>query len=100
MFKLKQTLTKKTLSVEDVENAELSLIRYSQRQTFPDKFKSLQSGNHVKRSSPLYKLDPLVQDDIRVGGQLNQSTMAKSAKHPAILDKKAACNVFDSERYT
>lgn len=89
MFKLKQTLTKKPLSVEDVEDAELSLIRYSQRQTFPDEFKSLQSSNHVKRSSPLSKLDPVVQDGIlRVGGRLNQSAMPESAKHPAILDKK------------
>ncbi len=89
MLKLKKALTKKTLSLEDIENAELSLIRYSQGQTFPGEFKSLQRSNHVRRSSPLYKLDPVVQDGIlRVGGRLNQSAMPETAKHPAILDKR------------
>ncbi len=37
MLKLKKDLTKKPLSLEDIEHAELSLIRYSQGQTFPTK---------------------------------------------------------------
>lgn len=89
MLKLKKVLTKKPLSLEDIEHAELSLIRYSQGQAFPEEFKSLQRSNNVRRSSPLYKLDPVVQDGVlRVGGRLNQSAMPETAKHPAILDKR------------
>jgi len=77
-----------------VENAEHEFDS-CQRQTFPDKFKSLQSSNHLKRSGPLYKLDPLVQDGIiRVGGHLNQSAMPDSEKQPVLIDKKQHVTSF------
>lgn len=49
----------------------------------------LTKGLHsVKRSSHLFKLDPILQDGVlRVGGRLSKSAMPEYAKHPAIIPK-------------
>ena len=42
----------------------------------------------VKKSSPIYKLDPLVVDGLlRVGGRLQHAQMDEDSKHPVILPK-------------
>lgn len=42
----------------------------------------------MRRSSPIYKLDPILQDGtLRVGGRLCKSAMPEQAMHPAVLSK-------------
>ena len=55
---------------------------------FPEEVKTLQQGKVVKRSSALYKLSPVLQDQIlSVGVRLSKSAMPEESKHPAILAK-------------
>ena len=43
---------------------------------------------NIKRSSHIYKLNPVLQDGIlRVGDRLNRAAMPEESKHPAILAK-------------
>ena len=76
------------LSVSDVAEAELALIRFSQGDSFSTEIVKLQEGRMVSKGSPLYRLSPVIQDGIlRVGGRLNRSAMQEESKHPVILAK-------------
>ena len=47
------------------------------------------TGNCVKKSSSLFKLDPILKDGlIRVGGRLNRAPITQDARNPVILPKK------------
>lgn len=76
------------LSVEELEKAELEIIRFCQRKRFPEELSKLQNSKSVKGCSHIYRLCPLVQDGVlRVGGRLSRSSMPAEAKHPIILAK-------------
>ncbi|KAK0142402.1 hypothetical protein N1851_019846 [Merluccius polli] len=76
------------LSVEDLAKAKQSLVSYVQQQSFQDEVTSLQKGLPIKRSSRIYKLDPILQNGILgVGGRLSKLEMPEETKHPAILPK-------------
>ncbi|KAL7831201.1 hypothetical protein SRHO_G00307040 [Serrasalmus rhombeus] len=77
----KPTLNRNTLTLEDLTRAEMEIIKYSQGQSFQDEISTLTKGNkHVKRSSHLSKLDPVLQDGVlRVGG-LCKSAMPEDTK--------------------
>ena len=65
--------------------AEKSLLSYIQQHSFRDEV-TLQKGQSVKRSSRIYKLDPILQNGtLRVGGRLSKLAMPEETKHPAIL---------------
>ena len=88
MKKYKRTIGKKSLTLDDLVAAESEIIRCSQRQQFREEVKTLQKSRQLSRSSQLFKLDPILQDDtLRVGGRLNKSAMPENAKHPVILSK-------------
>ena len=84
------------LTVEELQMAENAVIKYVQQKSFTEEIKLLNASKedkhndrHVKRTSPLYRLDPRITDGIlRVGGRLNKATMPEERKHPAILPKK------------
>lgn len=86
----KKNLEKKMLTVEELSRAEMELIKYSQKQAYAEEIKVLQQGmSNVKRTSPIFKLDPFLQDGVlRVGGRLNRSAMPEEAKHPVFLSKQ------------
>ena len=83
------------LSVEELQEAEKAIIKYVQQKAFPEEVKLLsnvpkeeRSDHHVKRSSPIYRLDPRMTDGVlRVGGRLSKAAMPEESKHPAILPK-------------
>ena len=85
----KAKVGKQELTVEDLQKAETEIIRFSQNQRFQEEISTLEKGTHgLKRSSPIYKLDPMLQDGIlRVGGRLNKSAMPAESRHPAIIPK-------------
>lgn len=82
----KENTVSKCLSVEELEEAELEIIKFSQKQMFPEEIFRLQSGKTVRGCSHLYKLCPLFKDGVlRVGGRLSRSSMPAESKHPIIL---------------
>ncbi|MGH0117086.1 UNVERIFIED_CONTAM: hypothetical protein FKN15_030931 [Acipenser sinensis] len=88
MQSFKASLDKRNVTVKDLKDAELEIIRYSQRKKFPEEISTLQKGESVKKSSHIYKLNPVLQDGVlRVGGRLSRAAMPEESKHPAILSK-------------
>ena len=77
-----------SLSVENLQEAEVAILQFCQQTCFAEEMTAFSKGNMVKRSSHLHKLAPILQDQlIRVGGRLNRSAMPSEAKHPVILPK-------------
>lgn len=88
MQKFEPTVRKNFLSLEELEKAEMEIIRLSQIKRFPEELKSLRKCGVVKRSSPLYSLNPILKCDIiRVGGRLDNALISEHSKHPIILAK-------------
>ena len=46
--------------MKELKKAENSALVYIQRETFPEEIKLLNSQKPVKKSSPLYRLDPVI----------------------------------------
>ena len=91
--------------MQELEEAERSIIRFSQLQSFYNELKSLDQAscdepgheqtllqkrkNEVTKTSPLYRLDPFVDRGLlRVGGRLNHADIPEESKHPVILPRK------------
>ncbi|KAI4882679.1 hypothetical protein NFI96_029603, partial [Prochilodus magdalenae] len=88
MQSLKSDFRGSTLTVEDLKLAELEIVRFSQQQKYSEEISALRKGERLKKSSKIYKLNPILEDGIlRVGGRLHRSTMPEEVKHPAILHK-------------
>ena len=85
-------------SVNDMQEAENAIIRYTQQVAFPvekielQKIKDGRIGT-LKKGSRLYKLNPFIDSFglLRVGGRMRRSSLAESVRHPLILPKK--CHV-------
>ena len=92
----------KELGVQELNRAELEIIKVVHRHSFQDELNILrslktslqkdeESGNkYLKRSSPLYHLDPFIDKDgiLRVGGRLHRSNQSMQNKHPVVLPRK------------
>lgn len=87
MQKYRSTMEKKSLRLKDLNQAEIQLNKYSQKQQFRNEIEALRKNIPVKRRSQLDKLDPLLQNGILVGGRLNRAAMPEESKLPAILSK-------------
>ena len=81
------------LTTADLKEAELAVVKFTQRQTFCDEISALKNnseGRLVKKNSRTYKLDPKYEDGVlRVGGRLSRSGMPQGEKHPYILPKQS-----------
>ena len=77
------------LDVSEIEDAERAIIKATQAARFHDELTSLSSLQKVvKKSSGIFKLDPILVDGIiRVGGRLRNSEIKPDAKHPVLLPK-------------
>ena len=95
------------LTIQELEEAELAIIRYTQSQSFVQDIKSLgqvqvhdwkqeddhtrqrKSRNEIRKNSSLYRLDPLLDNGLlRVGGRLSNADIPEESKHPLILPRK------------
>lgn len=100
MQKYRSTVRGKSLSLEDLIQAEIQLIQYSQKQHFSEEIEALRKNAPVKKRSQLYKLDPVLQGGIlRVGGRLNKAAMPEESKHPVILSKHSRISTLIHQRY-
>ena len=78
------------LTVDEIQNAEKSIIRHVQRRRYSDELTSLASGKQVSHKSTIFKLEPFRDQDsmLRVQGRLQRAPITDSAKHPLILPKE------------
>ncbi|XP_062713425.1 uncharacterized protein LOC134290324 [Aedes albopictus] len=78
------------LTARDLQDAELSLCRLSQRETFPRELRALRANQPVEKSSSMKWIMPEISDDglIRVGGRIRHSKAPEAMKHPIIITKK------------
>ena len=81
--------TSALLSPEEMEEAETAIVIFVQATSYQAEIRKLKKKEEVKRSSPINRLDPVLQQDVlRVGGRLGRSLEAYESKHPAILPAK------------
>lgn len=88
MEKVKVAVGSQTLSANDLLEAEVSIIRYSQQKRFKEEIVVLSAGKPLVRDSVIYKLDPCLEDGLlRVVGRLSKAALPEETKHPLILSK-------------
>lgn len=78
-------------SCSERKDSEMFIIKSLQRKSFPGEIHELCSTQSIKGTSPLYKLDPYLDEHgiIRVGGRLKKGDMPEEVKHPIILPKES-----------
>ena len=77
------------LTVTDIRNAEMEILKHIQEESFSSEISNLKAGKPVPKGSSLKKLDPVLNDGLlRVGGRLGNAPYALDFKHPIILPKK------------
>ena len=104
--KVARPLPKMTVTLQELEEAEKSILKSVQYEHFHEELQTLQALNltgevtdrtqtrvrnrTLKRSSSLYKLDPYLDDDglIRVGGRIQRANVPTDVKHPVIVPRK------------
>ncbi len=73
------------LGVDEMNKAEKCILRYVQYTAYQDELKS---DDNVKKTSSIFKLDPVVIDDLlRVGGRIKHAPIDERNKHQIILPK-------------
>ena len=81
------------ITLEDMKNAEKAILKTVQQAAYPMEFSELgklRSGKGVKRSSPLFRLDPILKDGLLcVGGRLARACIPPDAKYQIILPKSS-----------
>ena len=88
MEMVKRATESQMLSAEDLMDAEMAIIHYSQQKRFKEEIAALSAGISVSKNSSVYKLDPCLQDGLlRVGGRLSKAALPEETKHPLILSK-------------
>ena len=84
----KKTCVRGPLTVQEINNAELALIRYVQISSFRKEIECLCNGKDVPRKSSLLTKDPMLQNELLVvGGRLLHSNLPENSKHRVILPK-------------
>ncbi|XP_042150458.1 uncharacterized protein LOC121838334 [Ixodes scapularis] len=78
------------LSVEHLSLAKNLVIRSVQLEAYANELECLSQGKGVQKSSPLWKLDPRIDDKglLRVGGRLNNAQLSQEERRPLIIPGK------------
>ncbi|XP_072384596.1 uncharacterized protein [Diabrotica undecimpunctata] len=75
-----------SLSLKEIENAELCIIKLVQGQAFAQEIHVLRSGKSLPSKSNLLSLCPFLDSGLlRVGGRLKNSAFDEDKKHPIVL---------------
>ncbi len=89
-----------------MKTAERVLLKHVEKTNFSDELarcgedvrgtNNLTRGTRVKKTSPIFKLDPVLIDGLlRVGGRLQRATIPEDAKHQMIIPKSHHMHVTD-----
>lgn len=78
------------LTIEEIDNAELEIIKFCQQNIYSNEINALQNGKKIKQSSSIIKLNPvLINGVLRIGGRLDKApTLSFDEKHQIILSNK------------
>ena len=90
------------ISVEELEMAEIALVKYVQATHYSDWINHLQgkSNKRLIKSFPLWKLNPiLVEELMRVGGRLGNASFNFDTKHPVILPENSSLTQLIIDHY-
>ncbi|XP_074641192.1 uncharacterized protein LOC141898938 [Tubulanus polymorphus] len=86
-----ERLNTNKLSTDDLQRAELAIIKCVQEDYFRKELVILRSNDRklIPRGSQLYQLDPVLEDDIiRVGGRLRKAYFLEyEQRHPVVLPR-------------
>jgi len=79
-----------SLSVIELTNAAMVLIRKTQSTSFASEIVELKAGRPVGRRSTLRALNPFIDEDglVRVGCRLINANIAYTSKFPIVLPAK------------
>ncbi|XP_058811185.1 uncharacterized protein LOC131676075 [Topomyia yanbarensis] len=77
----------KSLSVEILTKAKLTLIRLAQQDAFSPEIKELERGKPISKRSHVRQMSPFLDQEkvMRVGGRLKLAQLPYQMKHPALL---------------
>ena len=78
----------------DLEKATFTIVKLVQREVYAEEIQDLETRGHVKRSSKIVKLRPILDDCVmRVGGRITDAPIAFDAKcqMPNVCSAKAPC---------
>lgn len=83
----KKEAQKQNLSIEELNEAKLTLIKLFQNKHFGKDIKKLQEENTLPKDSKLKSLYPFLDEKgvLRVGGRLQNSEFSYEKKHPIII---------------
>ena len=89
-MKTKKSTPGESLSIEELEAAEMTIVRLIQQNYFPTELKTLTKSPEagtIPKNSSLAPLSAFVDQHgiIRVGGRLENSDLSYDQKHPIIL---------------
>ena len=80
------------LCVEELQEAELQILKYLQRKHYIDELQELMYGKQLKQKNKLANLDPFLHDDgiIRAGRRLASAPIAFGSKHRILVPHASA----------
>ena len=88
----------KYITLEEMGRAEKEILKHVQRKAFPEELSHPEKP--VKKSSRLYKLNPLIADDLlRVGGRLRTAPLPLESRNQIILPKEEHVTRLIIEHY-
>jgi hypothetical protein len=100
------------LTVEEMLFAEKEIVKYVQGRSYQEELSRLNYGNiendgakgsltgPVKKTSPIYKLDPQVKGQLLcVGGRLANAPIPEESKHPLIIPKDSPISKMIARYY-
>ena len=78
-----------TISISELSQAKVLIIRSVQHKAFKEEFKCLEDGQTWSKQNTLEKLNPFVDKDglLRVGGRLSLAELSEEEKHPLIIPR-------------
>ncbi|XP_046555299.1 uncharacterized protein LOC124264595 [Haliotis rubra] len=88
-LKSDQRVQKNSLTVEEIRTAEYEVVKFLQRCHFSDEINDLTGGHPVKKTSSIYRLEPVMNSHgiVCAGGRLKYAEIPEQAKHQMILPK-------------
>ncbi len=81
-------MERKSISADDLKEAELEIVKFCQREQFAEEISALQSGQAIKKGISIYRLNPQLHNDVlHVSGRLINAAMTEEVKRPMIILK-------------
>ena len=80
------TIPSTHITLHEMQNAARLIVKFVQKEYFPDEVLALKSNKKIKSSSRLANLCPVLNNDVLcVGGRLRHAPITSEASHPMIV---------------